>query len=68
MKLKQIPIIYHKSNLPADYRETKNISSFILRLQTAGYMLWKSYHIEIDFTPDNLPYRYRIGAQHTIWE
>lgn len=53
---------------PADYRETKNISSFILRLQTAGYMLWKSYHIEIDFTPDNLPYRYRIGAQHTIWE
>ena len=49
---------------PADYRETKNISSFILRLQTAGYTLWKSYHIEIDL----LQIIYHIGIElgHSI--
>lgn len=53
---------------PPDYKEIKNDSSFILRLQTYGYAVWKSYRIEANFDAYNKPYRYGVGAQHTIWE
>lgn len=53
---------------PVDYEEIKHNSSFYLRLQTVGYAIWKSYRIEADFQSNDEPYRYSVGAQHTIWE
>ena len=53
---------------PADYEEIKNNTFFILKLQTAGYGLWKSYNLEANFNSDGLPYSYVIRAQHSIWD
>ena len=53
---------------PANYKESKNPNSFLLRIQTIRYMLWPSYRIEANFTSDMKPYKYSVGAQHVIWE
>ncbi len=53
---------------PANYKESKNPNSFILRIQPERYMLWTSYRIEANFTSDMKPYKYSVGAQHVIWE
>lgn len=53
---------------PVDYEEVKKDTFFILKMQTAGYELWKSYRIEANFNSDGSAYRYGARAQHTIWE
>lgn len=53
---------------PADYEEIKNNTFFILKLQTAGYELWKSYSLEANFSADGSPYSYGIRAKHSIWD
>ena len=52
----------------ADAKEVKQDTYFSLRLQTADYMLWNSYHFVANFNSDQSPYRYGVRVQHTIWE
>lgn len=52
----------------ANYEEIKNDTFFILKLQTDGYGLWKSYSIEANFTSDGSPYSYGMRAKHPIWD
>ena len=53
---------------PADAKEVKQDTYFSLRLQTADYVLWSSYHFVANFNSDQSPYRYGVRVQHTIWE
>lgn len=53
---------------PADYEEIKNNTFFILKLQTAGYGICKSYSLEANFNSDGSPYSYSIRAKHSIWD
>ena len=53
---------------PADAKEVKQDTYFSMRLQTADYVLWNSYHFVANFNSDQSPNRYGVRAQHTIWE
>lgn len=51
-----------------DYNEIRNDTMYNLKLQTAGYELWKSYSIVANFYSDGSLEYYGVRAQHTIWE
>lgn len=53
---------------PVDYEEVGTDTSYILKIQTHGYSLWKSYRIEVKYNSDSSLDLFGIGAQHTIWE
>ena len=53
---------------PITYRENYGNGHFFIKMQTAPYMLWKSYSMKFDFK-DNVRFNLiEVYAQHTIWE
>ena len=53
---------------PITYRENYGNGHFFIKMQTAPYMLWKSYSMKFDFRDNSKLNLIEVYAQHTVWE
>ena len=51
-----------------DVKESVQADFVFLRLQTEPYTLFTSYVFEGSFTMEGEPLRYKVHADHTLWE